>query len=366
MLNTINLSNKLAIFICCLIIYLGGADLTVNVVTVLIAIIFSGFLSYFDDDRLRTALTVGFSFLSCFVPALTVFLPLIAYDMLFYRYQYYNLFSIISLLYFLQSASVQTFSIVVTMLLLCLLIKYRTEEQIKLHVKYNELRDAAKEMSMQLEKQNRDLIEKQDNELNLATLNERNRIAREIHDNVGHLLSSAILQAGALLTINQDEKIRNNLKALNDTLSRAMDNIRTSVHELYDESIDLNVQIKEIIKQFTFCEVSYDFHISSNPGKKLKYTFISIIKEALSNIIKHSNATHASIILREHPAFYQLIVRDNGMIGSYSLDDGLGLKNMIDRVHLFNGNINILTESGFEIFISIPKEGSKLEITDRR
>lgn len=359
MLNimNINLINKLIIFICCLIAYLCQGDFSVGVATVLVSIIFSGFLSYFDDDRIRTVLTAGFSVLSCFVPAFIVFLPLIAYDMLFYKYQYINLISIIPLLYFFRSASVQIVSIVIILLFFSILVKYRVEAHMKLYFKYNDLRDTTREMTIQLEKQNRELIEKQDNERSLAALDERNRIAREIHDNVGHLLSSAILQAGALLTINQDEKVGNNLKTLNDTLSQAMNNIRTSVHELYDESIDLNSQIENIVKQFTFCEISYDYHINSSPGKKLKHAFISIVKEALSNIIKHSNATHASVKLAEHPAFYQLIIRDNGKVKSYSMDDGLGLKNIIDRVHSFNGYVNIATENGFEIFISVPKEG---------
>ncbi|HHW48725.1 MAG TPA: two-component sensor histidine kinase [Clostridiaceae bacterium] len=212
-------------------------------------------------------------------------------------------------------------------------------------------------MSIRLTKQNRELIEKQDYELHLATLNERNRIAREIHDNVGHLLSSAILQTGALLMVTKDEKLRKCLKDLNDTLSQAMNNIRNSVHELYDESVDLNVKIEELVKQFTFCELSYEYGIYSNPDKKLKYAFISIVKEALSNIARHSNADRASIVLREHPAFYQLMIRDNGTAKNYSTDEGIGIKNMIDRVHSFNGNINITTKNGFEIFISIPKEG---------
>jgi signal transduction histidine kinase len=128
------------------------------------------------------------------------------------------------------------------------------ESQSRLYARCNELSDKAREMSIQLKKQRSELLENQDIELNLATLNERNRIAREIHDNVGHLLSSAILQAGALLTINHDEKTRDNLETLNDTLSQAMDSIRASVHKLYDESIDLDAQVKELVKKFTFCE----------------------------------------------------------------------------------------------------------------
>ncbi|NLZ92420.1 MAG: two-component sensor histidine kinase [Firmicutes bacterium] len=212
-------------------------------------------------------------------------------------------------------------------------------------------------MALQLQKQNKELIEKQDNEINIATLNERNRIAREIHDNVGHLLSSAILQAGALRTIAKDEKIKLHLDSLHATLAQAMDSTRDSVHKLYEESIDLNAQVEAIVQQFTFCELNYEYCFVNDPGKKLKYAFIAIVKEALSNLIKHSNATHASITFREHPALYQLIIRDNGSVKNYDPDEGMGLKNMIERVHSFKGNINIITDEGFEIFISIPKEG---------
>jgi signal transduction histidine kinase len=361
---SVSLIDKIIIFICCITNYLCQANFKVEVVTVLISIIFSSLLGYFDNNRIKTGLTIGFIFLSCFWPELIIFLPLITYNMLFNKYQYINLTAIIPLIIFYQTAPVQLISMAMVLLLLCILVKYRTETQAKLQTRYNELRDSAIEMSIQLKKQNSDLLEKQDTELSLATLNERNRIAREIHDNVGHLLSSAILQSGALLTISQDEKVKGHLSALNDTLRQAMNSVRTSVHELYDESIDLNAKIRELLGQFTFCEVFYEYHINSNPDRRLKYAFISIVKEALSNLIKHSNATHASIIFREHPALYQLIIRDNGTVKNYSIDNGLGLKNMMDRVHSFGGNINIMTKNGFEIFISIPKEASKLESID--
>lgn len=355
--NATNLTDKLIIFTGCLIIYLFRTDPDVSVAVVLTGIIFSGFLSYFDDGRLRSVLTAGFSVISCFVPQLVFFLPLIAYDMLYYRYQYINLIGLVPLVYFTGIFPVQTVSAVFAMLLTGLLIKHRSESQLRLSVRNNELIDSAREMSFQLKKQNNDLMEKQDYEVRLATLNERNRIAREIHDNVGHLLSSAILQSGALITINQDQNARVRLQSLNDTLNQAMDSIRSSVHELYDESVDLNIQLKNIVDEFKFCDLSYDCDIGDNPDKKLKYAFIAIIKEALSNIIKHSEATKASIALREHPGLYQLIIRDNGTCKKYNMDEGLGLKSMVERVESLNGNINITTTDGFEIFISIPKEG---------
>lgn len=356
MLKSAGLIDKVILFISCVFIYFFQKDVNISVVPVLVAIICSSFLSYFEDDRLRVGIILGFIALSGIEPALIIFLPLIAFDIHFFKYQFISLFAIIPLLNFALSHSIQTLSLVVTLYMLCLLIKHHVEKQTKLQTRYNNLNDAAREMSDQLKKQNRDLIEKQDNELNLATLNERNRIAREIHDNVGHLLSSAILQSGALLTINRDEKVKGHLETLNGTLNHAMNSIRSSVHDLHDESIDLNAQVRALVKEFTFCEVFYDYNINSNPPKKFKYAFVSIIKEALANIIKHSNATCASISFREHPALYQLIIRDNGMVKGYTTDNGLGLRNMADRVHSLNGNINIITENGFEIFISIPKE----------
>ena len=61
---------------------------------------------------------------------------------------------------------------------------------------------------------------------------------------------------------------------------------------------------------------------------KIKYCFAAIIKEALSNVIKHSNATAVKIVLREHPALYQLCIEDNGKGYSEKEADskGIGLK----------------------------------------
>lgn len=353
------LIDKLIIFICCLILFAGQPAFNSTVGPILLSVIFSGFLSYFEDEKLRLGLTLGFSVLALYMPELTAFLPLIAFDMVFCKYQYINLFALIPLIYFILSNSASTASITIVTLILSVLARYRLELFYRLHSKHIMLHDEATEISIQLKRQNQNIIEKQDTELTLATLNERNRIAREIHDNVGHLLSRAILQSGALLAVNKNERLEENLQTLNNTLTQAMNSIRMSVHDLYDESLDLNILIEEILKNFTFCELHYDCSLTGNPGKRLKYTFVAIIREALSNIIKHSNATHASIIFREHPAFYQLIIRDNGNVKSYCTDEGLGLNNITDRVLSFGGIINIKNENGFEIFISIPKEDHK-------
>lgn len=217
------------------------------------------------------------------------------------------------------------------------------------------LRDTSKEHELLVEEKNRRLIEKQDAELYTATLKERNRIAREIHDNVGHMLTRSILQVGAIRTINNNELLSEPLEGLHETLNTAMTNIRSSVHDLHDESIDLKTAVGEIIEKTDKIKVKLDYGMSNHINKSVKYCFISIIKEAVNNTIKHSNASHIDIIMQEHPAFYQLVIHDNGTDISGTHSEGIGLTNMRDRIKALNGNIKISTEKGFKISITILK-----------
>ncbi len=349
--------DKLLLFAGCftLHLFICSSNVSLCVVTVLLAAIASGLLDYFEQPKLRTSIFICFFTVCVFVPELTVFLPLLLYDGLFDSYQLVCLLGFIPFILYLQKAVPIAGAVICMLIPLSILLKYRTTAITKARADFKDMRDSAQEMSMRLKKQNSDLLEKQDVEINLATLNERNRIAREIHDNVGHLLSSSILQIAALLAINKDPKVKENLLIVNDTLSQAMNSIRASVHDLHDESVDVYVQVNELVSKFTFCELNFDYEIQSDPDKKLKYAFISIVKEALNNIIKHSNATSASITFREHPALYQLIISDNGSVDKFDMEDGIGLKNITERVESFQGNIHITVKNGFHIFISVPK-----------
>jgi signal transduction histidine kinase len=208
---------------------------------------------------------------------------------------------------------------------------------------------------MLLAQRNRELLENQDYEVRLATLNERGRIAREIHDHVGHLLSRLILQIGALIVTEEDEEKRRDLSVIRETLSQAMDSIRASVRNLHDESIDLKTQVEAIVEDFTFCPIRLDYRLEDEPEKAIAYCFIAVIKEALSNVIHHSDATLVTVILVEHPALYQLIVQDNGTELHLGSGEGLGLLSIEDRVRALGGQFVIEHKSGFRLFISVPK-----------
>ncbi len=362
--------DKFLLFMCSLALFLFHVNNNFAIVPIIISIILSSLLLYYDNDKIKLLGNLLFVVLCFIFPLYIIFLPLLLYDIINTKYQYGTV--IVPLLLLLNTATYNILTISFTLIFLCFsfLLKYKTDRLRKINTEYNDLRDSSTQMSLLLEEQNQNLLQNQDYEINLATLNERNRISKEIHDNIGHLLSRAILQVGALQVVTKDEITKKGLVDLKDSLSVGMDQIRSSIHNMYDESIDLYVQIERLVKDFTFCNISYDYDIKNPPSLPLKYSLIAIIKEALANIIRHSNATKVSIALREHPAMYQLIIQDNGSIDecqqttlslslkNQEIQEGMGLRNIYDRVNNFNGKINITLNQGFKIFISIPKQGT--------
>ena len=245
--------------------------------------------------------------------------------------------------------------------------KYQT-----LYQDFHQIRDDSEEHALLLSEKNNALLEKQDYEIYAATLRERNRIAREIHDNVGHVLSRSILMTAACKTINKNDALDPLLGNLEESLNGAMNSIRSSVHDLHDDAVDLEDAIKGLVKDFTFCPVNLTCDMSRQIPREVKYSLISITKEGLSNVMRHSNADSVDILLREHPALYQLCIEDNGtpengipdiQTGSDSnkaknTSGGMGLSNIRDRAKALDGTVQITQENGFRIFVTIPKSVS--------
>ncbi|XCP84379.1 histidine kinase [Roseburia hominis] len=230
---------------------------------------------------------------------------------------------------------------------------------------YKKVYDDSTEYNLLLKEKNKNLLEKQDYEIYTATLRERNRIAREIHDNVGHLLTRSILLVGALKTISREETLTEPIDSLADTLSQAMNNIRESVHDLHDESINLKEAVEGLLNNYTFCETHFEFDMSYHLPREVKYAFISIIKEALVNTSKHSNATEIRILMREHPGFWQLTISDNGTgisklasagQAAGPISTGIGLENIRERIETLSGRVQFRQEDGFSIFAVVPKQ----------
>lgn len=349
------LTDKLIVLALCMACYFQYVSGLYLVVPVICAVAVSALCSYLEKDGVMLAVFLAFCAVCMAFPSFIFFLPLLCYDVSGTRWRFVGFVAVIPAVAAFEGLPVASCIFIMLVVALCVVLRIRTDSLEKARGDYTRLRDTAKEFSMHLENKNKELMEKQDYEINLATLNERNRIARDIHDSIGHLLSNSILQTGALMATCEDAALRGRLETLRGTLSEGMDSIRESIHGLYDESVDLYAEARSLTENFRFCAVSLDYGIEGNPDRKIKYAMLAILKEALANVIKHSNATEVRVSLLEHPALYQLIVKDNGT-KTAPQGGGIGLANIEQRVNGLKGILTIGRENGFTVFVSVPKE----------
>ena len=139
-----------------------------------------------------------------------------------------------------------------------------------------------------------------------------------------------------------------------------MTSVRQSVHDLHDEAINLKEVLESLAGEYTFCDARLEYDMGYDVPREIRYGFIAIVKEALNNVMKHSNATQVWVVAREHPGLYQLVIEDNGTTEGVKkraeYGRGIGIRNMKDRVDAFGGNLEIRTQKGWRIYITVPKK----------
>lgn len=317
-----------------------------------------------EKDVNKIILTIIFAILSIWVPEFIYFIPLVLYDIAFTKIQIYGVFLIPAIIIGIDLKS-EIVIIFIILIVFSLFSKYKKVMIDSLKSKYINYRDSTTEYNNLLKEKNRQLITNQDYELRVATLNERNRISKELHDSIGHLLSRSLIQVGALSVITKEDGVKRGLNELKESLSEGMDSVRETIHNIRDEAFDLHTNIQELLKGFSMVPLHFEYNLQSDPPIDVKYCVISTIKESLSNIVKHSSATELSITLLEHTSLYQLIIFDNGRVVNKdyvescirlgNARDGMGLSGMVERVQNLKGIINFTMDKGFKIFITIPK-----------
>ncbi len=227
-------------------------------------------------------------------------------------------------------------------------------------------RDDSIELEEMLKSKNKALLMEQDQQVHLATLAERNRIAREIHDNVGHLLSRGILLLGAIVTVNKDENIAPQLKMLSDTLDESMEKMRSSVHDLHDDSIDLKKNIDEILGELKNFTINTELDLDEALPTEVKLSIIGILKESVTNILKHSNGDSVAVILHQNNSFCTISITDNGALTpeqktriSTEGYDGIGLTNIKNRASSLGGEAYFYLNDGFTVFARLPFDNKR-------
>ncbi|MBJ8204948.1 sensor histidine kinase [Bacillus cereus] len=197
-----------------------------------------------------------------------------------------------------------------------------------------------------------------------ATFTERTRIAREIHDGLGHQMTSLIVQLQALeLMLPNDPQTAT--KTVNQLLKIArlgMEEIRITVHEWENDEKGLGIiALRGFISQ-TASNSKIQFHLKeesefSEWPENISITMFRILQESITNVIRHSGANEVEICIRENEQNLSLLISDNGRFANKdSFQNGFGMRGMIERCQSVRGTCTFTTNvhGGLTVATSIP------------
>ena len=249
------------------------------------------------------------------------------------------------------------------------LLALRTVQEAEARRSLHAVRDDLREKVLTLQDTNAQLLQAQDHELRAAALSERTRIAREIHDGVGHLITRLLLQVKALQVVHRDESgVVADLATLDAGLDEALDSMRRSVHALSDEGEELATSLNLLGLRCGIATVSVDCSTDTEPPAAVARCVVAVVREALTNAARHGRARSARVAVTDYPAFWQVTVDNDGVVPDEdepAVDgrggSGLGLRSMTERVEALGGRVRITLRPRFTVFATIPKDGQRKE-----
>jgi len=196
---------------------------------------------------------------------------------------------------------------------------------------------------------------------------ERKSIATELHDGVGQLLTALVNQLELLVEQDGNEFNQNVLQLARQSLQDVR-LISRLMHPQILDDLGLKAALNWLVRQMnasnSLC-VSLDYAEDFLPSPELNIIFFRVCQESLSNIVKHAEASHVDIALRNAGNQWYLSVTDNGKGFSITKEKahGFGLSSMEDRITSFGGKLTIESQpgEGCSITVLIDKSAVALE-----
>ena len=213
--------------------------------------------------------------------------------------------------------------------------------------------------SVKLESALRTVNEQSEKLKSLAVVEERNRIAAEMHDTVGHTLTAAVLTLEAAEGLVSEPQAVQKLRQGKEQVRRGLSELRASVKVVRagnktDFAAALNQLLQEI-RSDTGLVIQTVMESEINLPPLHVGILLSVIKECATNAIKHGHATGAEILIGEHNGQLRFAFTDNG-IGTDTIKSGSGLSIMRERIQSLGGTLDIESApgEGFTISLIIP------------
>lgn len=214
----------------------------------------------------------------------------------------------------------------------------------------------------ELQAANEQLTEYADMSEKMAQTKERNRLAREIHDTLGHTLTGIATGLDACLALMDvsPEQTRKQLLLLSEVSREGIKDIRRSVNELRPDALErlsLSVAIRKMITDMSRAsDVQIYFETEE---KNMKFdedeenAVYRVIQESITNAIRHGRAKHIWISFQKTEGEILLLIKDDG-IGCKEVKNGFGTRHIVERIEMLGGRVTFDGQHGFTVTAYIP------------
>jgi signal transduction histidine kinase len=198
----------------------------------------------------------------------------------------------------------------------------------------------------------------------LAIAKERNRLAREIHDGLGHHLTTIYMQiqAARAVTMRDPQKAQEMLLNAQNQAQEALVDVRSSVAALrtgQNENLPLPERISKLVESSALVSVRPEFTVCGEPhaiSPQAELTLYRAAQEGINNSVKHAKASSIGVLLDySQPEKVKLTIHDNG-VGTDSFEGGFGLLGLKERAILLDGEFKVTSAigQGFTLEVEVP------------
>lgn len=191
---------------------------------------------------------------------------------------------------------------------------------------------------------------------------ERNRLAREIHDTLGHTLTglSVGLEACKVMIDKNPKATKEQLVVLQQSASRGLTDVRRSVDKLKPDALE-RYSLKEALdmmivdyQRTTDVTVLYLCHLPLVDFNADEEDMIyRVVQEGMTNAVRHGHATKIYVSIAQVDDRLIVIVEDNGK-GCKEITPGFGLVHLTERIQMLHGTIRYYGTNGFELIVEMP------------
>ena len=226
----------------------------------------------------------------------------------------------------------------------------------------NQLYSRLAEANTELQQANEDLQEYAILQEKMGETKERNRLAREIHDTLGHTLTGLSAGLDACLTMidYSKEDTKKQLELLGGVTRMGLEDIRKSVKQLRPDAIErfnLEHALKEMVGRVnatTNTLIAFEYQVGTTEfDEDEEQAIYRLVQESITNAIRHGQATRIQLTLRMEEHTLRVSITDNGL-GCVYFQKGFGTTHMQERIEKLNGQITFDGHRGFAVTAEIP------------